>query len=114
MKLLISEDFIDHNAIQKQPNGIQGFKQFLTMMRTAFPDIHVKVEDIISDNDKVVVRSSISGTQTGLLMGKIPASGKHVVWNGIDIFKINDGKITDRWSQRDLFSLMEQIGALPN
>jgi len=114
MKLIMAEDFIDHNATQKQPTGITDFKQFLKMISTAFPDIQVKVEDMISENDKVVVRITVSGTQTGLFMGKISASGKYAVWNGIDIFKIENGKITERWSQRDLLSLMRQIGALPN
>jgi len=114
IKLIMADDFIDHNAAQTQPNGIEGFRQFLTMISTAFPNIEVKVEDMISEDIKVVVRISISGTQTGLLMGKIPASGKHAVWNGIDIFKIENGKIKERWSQRDLLSLMRQVGALPN
>lgn len=114
IKLIMAQDFIDHNATQTQPNGIEVFKEFLTMISTAFPDIQAKIEDMISENDKVVVRITISGTQTGLLMGKIPASGKHAVWNGIDIFKIENGKIKERWSQRDLLSLMKQVGAIPN
>ena len=112
MKLIMAENFIDHNAAPNLPKGIEGFKQFLTMVATAFPDIQVKVEDVLADSDKVVVRLTVSGTQTGVLMGNIPPSGKHATWTGIDILKIENGKITERWSQRDLLGMMKQIGAV--
>ena len=112
MKLIMPENFIDHNAAPNFPKGIEGFKQFLTMVTTAYPDVQVKVEEMIAEGDKVVVRLSVSGTQTGVLMGNIPPSGKHAVWTGIDILKIENGKITERWSQRDLLGMMKQIGAV--
>jgi steroid delta-isomerase-like uncharacterized protein len=111
---IFSENFTDHYASPDLPKGIGGFKLFLTRIATAFPDIQATVEDIFSDKDKVVVRLSFRGTQTGELMGGIPPSGKPAVWTGIDIFKLSEGKITDRWSQRDLLSLMRQIDAIPN
>src|SRR2546425_494110 len=92
MKLILPENFIDHNAAPNFSKGIEGFKQFLTMVTTAYPDAQVKIEDIIAEGDKVVVRLSVSGTQTGVLMGNIPPSGKHAVWTGIDILKIENGK----------------------
>lgn len=112
MKSIMAENFIDHNAAPNLPKGIEGFKQFLTMVVTAFPDIQVKVEDVLADADKVIVRLTVSGTQTGVFMGNIPPSGKHAVWTGIDIIKIENGKITERWSQRDLLGIMKQIGAV--
>jgi steroid delta-isomerase-like uncharacterized protein len=112
MQSIMSENFIDHYADPNLPKGIDGFKQFLNMVATAFPDINVKVEDIILELNKAVVRLIVTGTHTGMLMGKIPPSGKQAVWTGIDILTINNGKITERWSQRDLLGMMKQIGVL--
>jgi steroid delta-isomerase-like uncharacterized protein len=112
MNEVMAEGFIDHYAAPHLPGGHEGFRQFLTMVATAFPDIRVSVEDMIAEGDKVVVRLNVTGTQQGVLMGTIPPSGKHAVWTGIDILKIQDGKITERWSQRDLFGMMKQIGAI--
>src|SRR5690242_7563779 len=84
MKLIMAESFTDHNAAPNFSKGIEGFKQFLAMVSTAYPDVQVKIEDIITEGDKVVVRLTINGTQTGILMGNIPPSGKHAVWTGID------------------------------
>src|SRR5258705_3165373 len=95
---IMAENFIDHNAAPDLPKGMEGFKQFLTMVGTAFPDIQIKVQEMLTDGDKVVVRLTVSGTQTGVLMRTIPPSGKHAVWTGIDILKIEKEKITDRWS----------------
>ncbi len=113
LEKIFSEDFTDHYASPDIPKGIGGFKQFLTTVATAYPDIQAKIEDIIAEDDKVVVRLSFNGTQTGTLMGNIPPSGKHVDWTGIDIFRLRDGKITDRWSQRDLLKMLIQLGAYP-
>ena len=112
MKAIVAENFIDHNAAPNLPKGIEGFKQFLTMVGTAYPDINVKIEELLSDGDKVIARLTISGTQTGVLMGNIPPSGKHAVWSGIDILKIEYGIIVERWSQRDIYGMMKQIGAI--
>jgi steroid delta-isomerase-like uncharacterized protein len=112
MKAIMSENFIDHYAAANQPQGPEGFKQFLTMVATAFPDIQVKVEDIIAEGNKAVVRLSIMGTHTGMLMGSISPTGKQASWTGIDILTIENGKITERWSLRDLLGMMKQIGVV--
>lgn len=101
--------FRDHLAPQ-QPPGIQGFRDFLKMVATAFPDIRVKVEDILAESDRVAVRLSITGTQTGILMGTIPPTGKPARWTGIDILRFENGKIKDRWSERNLLSMLKQLG----
>ncbi|MBE0429662.1 MAG: ester cyclase [Thermoleophilia bacterium] len=111
LESLMDPDFRDHLAPQ-QPPGIQGFKDFLKMVSTAFPDIRVKIEDMIAEKDRVEVRLSISGTHNGILMGEIQPTGKAASWTGIDILKIENGKIKDRWSERNLLSMMEQIGAI--
>lgn len=60
----------------------------------------------------MAVRLTITGIHSGMLMGKIPPTGKKIFWSGIDILRIKNGKITDRWSQRDLLGMMRQIGVI--
>ncbi|MFI5170957.1 MAG: ester cyclase [Chitinophagales bacterium] len=112
MHLIMAENFVDHYADPALPKGIEGFQQFLTMVATAYPDVQVSVEEMIAEGDKVAVRLTVSGTQTGMLLGKIPPSGNHAVWTGIDILKIENEKITERWSERDLLGMMKQIGVI--
>lgn len=109
---LMDPGYRDHLAPQ-QPPGIAGFAEFLKMVATAFPDIRVKVEDLFAEGDKVAVRLSITGTHTGNLMGTIPPTGKAARWTGIDILRIENGKIKDRWSERNLLSMLKQVGAVP-
>lgn len=113
MKQIMAEDFIDHNASPDLPKGIEGFKTFLKMIASAFPDINVKTEDILAEGDKVTVRLTVTGTHKGVLLGKFPPSGKKASWSGIDILKVSNGMIVERWSQRDLLGMMRQLGLIP-
>ena len=110
---VMAVDFVDHNASPEATPGLEGFKQFISMVGTAFPDISVKVEDMVAEENKVTARVTVSGTHKGTLMGSIPPTDKHATWTGIDIFGIEDGKITERWSERNLFGLMQQLGVIP-
>src|SRR5680860_758706 len=99
---IMAPDFVDHNAPPGPAPGVEGFKQFISMLGNAFTDIRVEVEDIIAEENNVAARVRVSGTHTGTLLGKIPATGKHATWTGIDIIGIADGKIQERWSERSL------------
>lgn len=110
---IMSEDFIDYNSAPEQPQGIEGFKQFLNMVITAFPDLQIEIEDVLAEGNKVTARLIISGIQSGSL-GTIPPSNKKAKWTGIDILEIENNKIVGRWSERNLLSLMKQIGAFPD
>lgn len=110
---IMSGDFIDHNAGPGQLRGIGAFKDFLKRITTAFPDLQIKIEDVLADGNKVTARLSITGTQTGPL-GTIPASNIKANWTGIDILEIENGKIISRWSERNLLGLMKQIGVIPD
>lgn len=109
---LIDQNYIEHGGPVGQPSGIEGFKQFIAMVATAFPDFQVSIEDLIAEGDKVVARVTVRGTHKGTLMGNIPPTGKHATWTGIDIFQIAGGKIVGRWNQRDLLGLMQQLGVI--
>lgn len=110
---LVAEDFFNHNPlVPDAPPGPDGFKQNVSALRTAFPDIDFATEDIIAEDDKVVFRAVGRGTHEGELMGVEP-TGREVELSGIVIFRIEDGQIVERWAQFDTMGMLRQIGALP-
>lgn len=99
-------DYFDHSQ------GIESFKHVINMFRTAFPDVHLTVEDEIAEGDRVVHRWTMTGTQQGEIMG-ILATGKQATWTGITIVRFAEGKIVERWANVDLLGVLQQLGAIP-
>src|SRR6266576_1912840 len=83
-----------HHFSDGDITGPEGVKQLVSWLRTAFPDIHTSTDDVVAEADKVVVRFTIRGTHQGEGMG-FPPTGKRVVYTGIDIFRITDGRIVE-------------------
>jgi len=81
-------------------------------LSTSFPDYHINVEDIIVEEDKVVLRTTMHGTNTGMFMGH-PAAGKAVQVGRISINKLKDGKIVSVASESDWLVLYQQLGITP-
>ncbi len=94
------------------PGGIEGSRQFFTMLFNAFPDIQITSEDMIAEGDRVVERLTARGTHTGVFMG-IPPTGKHATWGIIGIYRIAEGKVAEVWNQADQMGLMQQLGVIP-
>src|SRR5947208_2786204 len=82
-------------------SGSQAFKDVWRILLQTYPDIHVTVEDLIAEGDKVVGRSVVTGTHQGELMGR-PPTGKRVTYNEIFILRIVDGRIVDVWGVVDV------------
>jgi steroid delta-isomerase-like uncharacterized protein len=81
----------------------------LASVVAALPDLHPSVQDIFAHGDEVVVRLVVSGTQEGPLLG-IPASGRHVQWDAIDLYRIKNGKISQEWASEDLTAILNDTG----
>ena len=108
---VVAEDYKNHNPIVPDaPPGPEGFKQNVSALLTAFPDINWTIEDVIAEDDKVVFRTIGHGTHEGELMG-IEPTGREVTLSGIVIFRISDGKIVERWAQFDTIGMLRQLGA---
>ena len=112
---LFAPDIVDHAFVPELglAPGREGIRQFISMLRAAFPDIDIKVQDAVAEGDKVVVRNSAEGTHQGEFMG-IPPSGKHAAWSEIHIARIVDGKIVEHWANVDRLGMLQQLGVLPN
>ncbi len=107
-----ANDFILHEA-GEDIVGIEGLTQFVSMMRSAFPDLRITLEDDMAEGDKAVTRWIGQGTHQGELMGIAP-TGNQVTITGITIHRIEDTKIVEEWSNWDALGLMQQIGAVPS
>lgn len=94
----------------KEPRGPAGFKPFYQSFRSAFPDIHIKVEDTICEGDKVAARCRVTATHTGDGLG-IPATGKPIDFSGVAIIRVRDGKIIEAWNHFDFIGMYQQIDA---
>ena len=75
----------------------------------AFPDAHITIDDIFGQGDQVVVRVVVSGTQQGAILG-IPASGRHVQWDGVDVYRLSHGKISNIWAGDDWTAILNDTG----
>jgi steroid delta-isomerase-like uncharacterized protein len=82
----------------------------MTTVVTAIPDLHADVKDIFGEGDKVVVRLVVSGTQKGPLLG-VPASGRPVQWDAIDLYHLQNGKISEEWAGEDYVAFLNDTGA---
>jgi len=99
---VISPNLIWHGSAgyEEIRRGRDAFKQMFTEFAKAFPDIHVKIEDRVSEKDRVVTRYVVTATHKGILDGT-PPTGKKVKWIGINILRIADGKIAEEWWSED-------------
>ncbi|MBF6465605.1 ester cyclase [Nocardia beijingensis] len=110
---LVAEDYIDHSPppFPGLAPGREGLKQAFRMFWDATPGRHV-IEDQLAEGDRVVTRLTAYGRHTGDLPG-IPATGNELKTTGTAIHRIADGKITEKWSDKDVLGFLQQLGVLP-
>jgi steroid delta-isomerase-like uncharacterized protein len=110
---LLAPDFVEREELPPgMPRDREGVKQLTTMLHSAFPDFKFTIDDMIAEGDKVVVRSTWSGTHKGEFMG-IPPTGKSVSFGVFDIVRIAGGKVAEHWGQMDNMRMMQQLGVIP-
>jgi steroid delta-isomerase-like uncharacterized protein len=112
---LIAPNAVDHSTVggaEKTEPGAGSFRQIVGMFRQAMPDIKLDIRDEIYMDDRVVHRWSLSGTDTGGVMG-MPPSSKKLSFTGITIVRMRDGKIVERWANLDELGLLQQLGVVP-
>ena len=111
---LIAVDFVEHEEVPVP--GITpdkaGSRQGFALMFEAFPDMHIEVENMVANGDRVAIRSTFTGTHQGEMMG-IPATGKQVRVGAMDIVRLRDGKTTDHWGVLDNLGMLMQLGVIP-
>ena len=108
---IVAKDFVNHSAPEGMPKGPEGVLYFFNqILKPAFPDLKVEIQDQVAEGDFVTTRKFFHGTQKGEFMG-IPPSNKEVVMNVIDIIKLHNGKFTDHWNVLDMSNVVAQISS---
>jgi predicted ester cyclase len=103
-------DFLNHTP--GMPPDLAGYKQVMSGFRAALPDLRITAEDLVAEGDKVGLRLDVRGTQTGTMMG-IPPTGKAVAISELHLYRIDGGRIVERWALFDGLGLLQQVGAIP-
>ncbi len=114
--LAIVEDYVASDFVIHAPSGDihgpAGARQYVAMLRGAFPDFNITIEDQVANGDRVVTRWTAEGTHLGEFQG-IPPTGRHGTFTGIDIDRVVDGKVAECWTNTDDLGLMQQLGVIP-
>ena len=107
----VDNDFRDNTLPEGRPQGPKGLLYASQTFRSAVPDLHCKIEDLLVSGDKITARLLFTGTHKGEFMGH-PATGKPVRFFAIDILRIRSGKIVEDWHLEDNLTLFEQLGVV--
>jgi steroid delta-isomerase-like uncharacterized protein len=109
---VVEPDVLIGTPLPLGATGAQALKQVWATLLRAYPDLHVTVEDLIAEGDKVVCRNVVTGTHRGEYMG-IPPTGRSVSYNEMFIFRFEGGRIAEAWGVVDVLAQMRQLGAVP-
>lgn len=101
-------DVLIRTPLPVQATGAQAIKEVFGTLLHAYPDLHVRNDDLIEEADKVVARNTVTGTHQGEYMGILP-TGRPVTYNEIVIFRFVDGRIAETWGVVDVLSQMKQL-----
>lgn len=107
----LAQDYLDHDAMPGLPPGPDGFRALRERNLEAFPDYGVTVEDVLVDGDKVCLRITNRGTNTGPLFGREP-TGKAATWTTMTILRMEGDRIAERWGVIDRLGLLQQLGLI--
>ena len=110
---IIAPEFVRHDlAGGPEAHGPDGVKRLIAGLRTGFPDLQATIDDIFSDGEKVVVRFTARGTNSGPFQGMAP-TGRGVTWAGVNIYRVSGGRIRETWQLADGLGILRQLGAAP-
>ena len=109
---LMAPDCINHAAVPSA-QGRKGFEAIAQKLRAAFPDMSYKLEDALADGDRVMLRVTATGTNTGTFAMthlSFPPTGKTVTFEQIHVVRIANNQIVEHWLGQDTFAFMRQLG----
>lgn len=107
---IVAPDVIHHAGTFPDGQGPEAIKQVLGFLLTGFPDVQHTIDQVIANEDFVVTRWTAHGTQQGEFQGIAP-TGKAVTWTGINIFRVECGRIAEEWSEVDGLGRVAQLTA---
>jgi steroid delta-isomerase-like uncharacterized protein len=108
---LVEPDAQIRTPLPIEARGAQLLKELFGRLIRAFPDLHITVEDLIEECDRVVSRNTVTGTHQAEYMG-LPPTGKSITYNEIFIVRFVNGRIAETWGVVDVLSQMKQLGVI--
>ena len=108
---VFASDYVVHATGVDLPPGPDAFRAAVGLWRTAFPDFHMTIEDMIGEDDLVAVKFTTTGTHRGPLLD-IPPTGRTFTVSGADMHRVRDGRVVESWISDDFPRILLEIGAL--
>lgn len=109
---VVAPDALIRTPLPVEATGAELAKELFARLLRAYPDLHIAIEDLIAEGDKVVSRNTVTGTHQGEYMG-IPPTGNSVTYNEVIITRFADGRIVETWAVVDVLAQMRQLGVIP-
>jgi steroid delta-isomerase-like uncharacterized protein len=103
-------DVLSHDMPPGFPQGIEGVRLFFSAFREGMPDVQVRIDEIVVEDDRAAVATMIEGTHTGAMMG-IEATGRRISVRGIDMVRVADGRIVEHRGLTDTVGLLRQLSS---
>ena len=110
---IVAKNYVLHNLPPGLPKGIEGFREFIRMYHAGFPDLFIKIEELLGESDQVGVRWTGQATHGGPFMG-IPPTEKKIQITGIALVRIEGGRIAEEWTEMDNLGMLRQVGVIPS
>ena len=110
LRRFLSPSFLKHLSPTAPPLDLEGQLARLAGIKAAFPNITITAEEIISEDDKVVIRGTLRGTHLGEFMGLAP-TGRDVVVEVVDVIRVEGGRFAEGWGGPNVFDILRQLGA---
>ena len=109
LEAVVAPDMVEHQ--DGATSGIDGLRALITELRTAFPDLHLEIQDSATSGDAAWFRIRSTGTNDGPLFGR-PPTGRPMDITVIDVIRVADGRMVEHWGVADRLAMLKQIGAI--
>jgi predicted ester cyclase len=107
----LAQNFIDRTLPSGRPQGLKGVLEASKNFRAAIPDLTAEIEELLAVNDRAVVRYTFMGHFTGAFKD-LKGDGRAISFRAVDIYRVQNGQISDNWHLEDNLSLMQQLGVV--
>ena len=107
-----ADTYMHHDPASPQVRDRDGLKEVLRAFLTGCPDLHITIDQLLAEGDTVTKRWTYHATRTSDLAG-LPPTGKRITMSGLELFRLEGGKIVECWLGYDNLSLMHQLGVMP-
>jgi len=107
----LAQNFVDRTLPPGRPQGLKGVLEASKNFRAAIPDLRAEIEELLVVNDRAVVRYTFTGHFTGTFKD-LKGDGRAISFRAVDIYRVQNGQVSDNWHLEDNLSLMQQLGVV--